>query len=203
MVFQDPMASLNERAKVDYIVSEGLYNTKKYIDETHRRKKVERALLDVGLLPQHADRFPHEFSGGQRQRIGIARAIIMEPELLVLDEPTSALDLSTRYQIINLFKAIKEKMNLTYLFITHDLLLLRSIANRIAIIYRGKIIEMADTENIFKNPIHPYTKSLLSAIPIPDPVEERNKLLYIYDPILHSNNPPKLVEVEEGHFVLR
>lgn len=203
MVFQDPMASLNERAKVDYIVSEGLYNTKKYIDETHRRKKVERALLDVGLLPQHADRFPHEFSGGQRQRIGIARAIIMEPELLVLDEPTSALDLSTRYQIINLFKAIKEKMNLTYLFITHDLLLLRSIANRIAIIYRGKIIEMADTENIFKNPIHPYTKSLLSAIPIPDTVEERNKLLYIYDPILHSNNPPKLVEVEEGHFVLR
>lgn len=202
MVFQDPMASLNERAKVDYIVSEGLYNTKKYIDEFHRRKKVEKALLDVGLLPQHADCFPHEFSGGQRQRIGIARAIIMEPELLILDEPTSALDISTRYQIISLFKALKEKLNLTYIFITHDLSLLRSIADRIAVIYRGKIVELADTERLFKNPIHPYTKALLSAIPVPDPVVEKNKVLYIYNPLLY-NNPPRLVEVEEGHFVLR
>lgn len=204
MVFQDPMASLNERAKIDYIVSEGLYNTKNFIHETHRRKKVERILLDVGLLPQHADRFPHEFSGGQRQRIGIARALIVEPELLILDEPTSALDVSNRFQIINLLKEIKERMNLTYLFITHDLSLLRSIAHRIAVIYKGRIVELADTEKLFKNPIHPYTKSLISAVPIPDPIEEKNRLQYVYNPTLHryQNNPPKLIEVEEGHFVL-
>lgn len=205
MVFQDPMASLNERAKIDYIISEGLYNTGNFIDESHRRKKVERILLDVGLLPQYADRFPHEFSGGQRQRIGIARALIMKPEFLILDEPTSALDMSIRFQVLSLLRNLKEKMNLTYLFITHDLSLLKTIAHRIAVIYRGKIVELADTEKLFKSPIHPYTKSLVSAIPIPDPIEERNKALYIYEPKLYTyeNNPPKLVEVEEGHFVLK
>lgn len=205
MVFQDPMASLNERAKIDYIVSEGLYNIRNFIDENHRRKKVEKILLDVGLLPEHANYFPHEFSGGMRQRIGIARALIMEPEFLILDEPTSALDLSTRFQIINLLKELKEKRNLTYLFITHDLSLLRSLAHRVAVMYKGKIVELAHTEKLFKNPIHPYTKSLISAIPIPDPMEERNKLQYMYDPLSYAyeNKPPKLIEVEEGHFVLK
>ena len=205
MVFQDPMASLNERAKIDYIVSEGLYNIRNFIDENHRRKKVEKILLDVGLLTEHANYFPHEFSGGMRQRIGIARALIMEPEFLILDEPTSALDLSTRFQIINLLKELKEKRNLTYLFITHDLSLLRSLAHRVAVMYKGKIVELAHTEKLFKNPIHPYTKSLISAIPIPDPMEERNKLQYMYDPLSYAyeNKPPKLIEVEEGHFVLK
>ncbi|NLX60949.1 MAG: ABC transporter ATP-binding protein [Tissierellia bacterium] len=205
MVFQDPMASLNERAKIDYIVSEGLYNIRNFIDENHRRKKVEKILLDVGLLPEHANYFPHEFSGGMRQRIGIARALIMEPEFLILDEPTSALDLSTRFQIINLLKELKEKRNLTYLFITHDLSLLRSLAHRVAVMYKGKIVELAHTEKLFKNPIHPYTKSLIFAIPIPDPMEERNKLQYMYDPLSYAyeNKPPKLIEVEEGHFVLK
>lgn len=181
MVFQDPMASLNERAKIDYIVSEGLYNTKDFIDEGHRRMKVEKTLLDVGLLPEYASRFPHEFSGGQRQRISIARALIMKPEFIILDEPTSALDVSIRAQIINLLSKLQNKMNLTYLLITHDLSLMKSFADRVAVIRKGKIVEMAETEKLFKNPTHPYTKSLISAIPIPDPIKERDKILYIYD----------------------
>lgn len=205
MIFQDPMASLNERAKVDYIVSEGLYNLKNYGTEENRKKIVEQALLDVGLLPEFASRFPHEFSGGQRQRIGIARVLVMEPELIIADEPISALDVSIRAQIINLLLDLQNKKGLTYLFIAHDLSVVRFITDRIAVIYKGNIVELAETEKLFNNPLHPYTKSLISAIPTPNPRIERNKRVVVYDADCHydyDKNPPIWTEVEQGHFVL-
>ena len=202
MIFQDPMASLNERAKVDYIVSEGLYNLKNYHSEEERKEKVANALLDVGLLPEFASRFPHEFSGGQRQRIGIARALIMEPKFIIADEPISALDVSIRAQVLNLLSELQEKKGLTYLFIAHDLSIVRYIADRVAVIHKGKIVELAETERLFSNPIHPYTKALLSAIPYPDPIKERNKKILIYEPRLNQNLKEHWVEVEERHFVL-
>lgn len=204
MIFQDPMASLNERAKVDYIVSEGLYNLKNYKDEKERKEKVEKALLDVGLLPEFLSRFPHEFSGGQRQRIGVARAVVMEPELIIADEPISALDVSIRAQVLNLMSELQKKKGLTYLFIAHDLSVVRFITDRVAVIYKGQIVEMAETEKLYKNPLHPYTRSLFSAIPLPDPRKERAKVLEIYNPSCHNyeNNPPKWVEIEPEHFVL-
>jgi oligopeptide transport system ATP-binding protein len=204
MIFQDPMASLNERAKVDYIVSEGLYNLKNFKDEKDRLAKVEKALLEVGLLPEFASRFPHEFSGGQRQRIGIARVLVMEPELIIADEPISALDVSIRAQVLNLLRDLKQRKNLTYLFIAHDLSIVRFITDRLAVINRGRIVEMAETEGLFKNPLHPYTRALLSAIPQPDPVYERNKVVEIYDPNIHDyeKEPPSWMEVLPGHFVL-
>ena len=175
MIFQDPMASLNERAKVDYIVSEGLYNLKNYKDEEDRKAKVEKALLDVGLLPEFASRFPHEFSGGQRQRIGVARALIMEPEFIIADEPISALDVSIRAQVLNLLSELQREKGLTYLFIAHDLSVVRFITDRLAVIHKGKIVEMAETEKLFRNPLHPYTRALLSAIPLPDPSKGKEK----------------------------
>lgn len=204
MIFQDPMASLNERAKVDYIVSEGLYNLKCYKDEADRKAKVEKALLDVGLLPEFASRFPHEFSGGQRQRIGIARVLAMEPELVIADEPISALDVSIRAQVLNLLSDLQKEKGLTYLFIAHDLAVVRFITDRIAVIHKGKIVELAETEKLFENPLHPYTRALLSAIPLPDPRVERNKEIEVYDPSCHdyAKNPPYWAEIEEGHFVL-
>lgn len=204
MIFQDPMASLNERAKVDYIISEGLYNFKKYKSEEDRKKKVEKALLDVGLLPEFASRFPHEFSGGQRQRIGIARVLVMEPELIIADEPISALDVSIRAQVLNIMSALKKEKGLTYLFIAHDLSVMRFITDRIAVIHKGKIVELAETEKLFKNPIHPYTRALLSAIPLPDPIAEKKKVIQIYDPNCHDykNNPPSWSEIEPEHFIL-
>ena len=204
MIFQDPMASLNERAKVDYIVSEGLYNIKNYSSEKERKEKVEKALLDVGLLPEFASRFPHEFSGGQRQRIGIARALVMEPEFIIADEPISALDVSIRAQVINLLSELQKKRGLTYLFIAHDLSVVRFIADRVAVIYKGKIVELAESEKLFQHPLHPYTRGLLSAIPKPDPRAEKNKVLEVYDPSCHdyANNPPKWVEIEPEHFIL-
>lgn len=204
MIFQDPMASLNERAKVDYIVSEGLYNIKNYKNEEERKAKVEKALLDVGLLPEFLSRFPHEFSGGQRQRIGIARTLVMEPELIIADEPISALDVSIRAQVLNLLSELQKEKGLTYLFIAHDLSVVRFITDRLAVIHKGKIVELAETEKLFNNPLHPYTRSLLSAIPLPDPIREKSKVLEIYDPSCHdyTTDLPKWVEIEPEHFVL-
>ena len=186
MVFQDPAASLNERATVDYIVSEGLYNFHLYENEADRVRKVEEMINEVGLLPEHLTRYPHEFSGGQRQRIGLARAMVMEPELVVADEPISALDVSIRAQVLNLLKKFQREKDLTYLFIAHDLSIVRFISDRIAVIYKGDIVEIADAEELFNFPLHPYTHSLISAIPIPDPQLEKNKVLFTYDPSIHD-----------------
>jgi len=204
MIFQDPMASLNERAKVDYIVSEGLYSTGSRLTDAQRREKVAGALSDVGLLPEFSDRFPHEFSGGQRQRIGIARALIMEPEFIIADEPISALDVSIRAQVLNLLSELQKERGLTYLFIAHDLSVVRFICDRIAVIHKGQIVELAESELLFAHPLHPYTKALLSAIPMPDPIAERNKQLLVYDPACHdySVDQPVWAELEPGHYVL-
>lgn len=158
MIFQDPMASLNERAKVDYIVSEGLTNIRHDLSHEEIEERVAKALLDVGLLPEFASRFPHEFSGGQRQRIGIARCLVMDPEFIIADEPISALDVSIRAQVLNLMSKLQQERGLTYLFIAHDLSVMRFICNRIAVIHRGVIVELAETEELFKHPLHPYTR---------------------------------------------
>ncbi len=204
MIFQDPMSSLNERAKVDYIVSEGLYNIKGFGSEGERKKKVEEALLEVGLLPEFSSRFPHEFSGGQRQRIGIARALITEPEFIIADEPISALDVSIRAQVMNLLSKLQRERGLTYLFIAHDLSVVRHISDRIAIINKGVIVELAESEKLFMHPLHPYTRALLSAIPVPDPVLARKTKLEYYDRTMHdySKDKPAWTEIENGHFVL-
>ena len=193
MIFQDPQASLNERAKVDYIISEGLINHHLYKDEKDRYNKVQNALREVGLLPEFASRFPHEFSGGQRQRIGIARALIMEPEFVVADEPISALDVSIRAQVLNLLNELKKTKGLTYLFIAHDLSVVRFISDRIAVIYKGRIVELAEAEELFLHPLHPYTKALLSAVPIPDPEREKNKELIVYDPSIHDYSENEVI----------
>ena len=203
MIFQDPMASLNERAKVEYIVSEGLINFHLYKDEKEREEKVQKVLREVGLLPEFASRFPHEFSGGQRQRIGIARALIMEPEFIVADEPISALDVSIRAQVLNLLNRLKKDRGLTYLFIAHDLSVVRFISDRIAVIHKGRIVELAESEELFRHPLHPYTKALLSAVPIPDPEIEKKKKLIVYDPSVHDYSVDKPIweEILPGHFV--
>ncbi len=203
MIFQDPMDSLNERAKVDYIVSEGIINHNLYADERDRQRKVQQALREVGLLPEFASRFPHEFSGGQRQRIGIARALIMEPEFIVADEPVSSLDVSIRAQVLNLLNDLKAKRKLTYMFISHDLSVVRFIADRIAVIRAGRLVELAESEELFRRPLHPYTRALLSAVPIPDPDKEREKALVIYDPKEHERPGEELLwaEIVPGHFV--
>ncbi len=203
MVFQDPAASLNERATVDYIVSEGLYNFHLYENEADRAQKVENMIKEVGLLPEHLTRYPHEFSGGQRQRIGLARAMVMEPELVVADEPISALDVSIRAQVLNLMNKFKAENGTTYLFIAHDLSIVRFISDRIGVIYKGNIVEIADAEELFAFPLHPYTHSLISAIPLPDPKLEKHKELFIYDPSVHdySEEQPELVDIGHNHFV--
>ena len=204
MIFQDPAASLNERATIEYCISEGLYNFHLYKDEEERIAKVDQALKDVGLLPEHKSRYPHEFSGGQRQRVGIARAMIMDPKLIVADEPISALDVSIRAQVLNLLSALQKEHGLTYLFIAHDLSVMRFITDRIAVIHKGVIVELAETEKLFAHPLHPYTRALLSAIPMPDPISEKQKVLEVYDPSCHdySVDKPKWSEIEEGHFVM-
>lgn len=203
MVFQDPAASLNERATIEYIISEGLYNFHLYENEKDRIEKIEKIIQEVGLLPEHLTRYPHEFSGGQRQRIGLARAIVMEPEFIIADEPISALDVSIRAQVLNLLKKFQKEKGLTYLFIAHDLSIVRFISDRIAVIHKGDIVEIAPSEELFNHPLHPYTKSLMSAIPVPDPLIEKNKELFIYDQSMHdySINKPQLVDIGNGHFV--
>ncbi len=206
MIFQDPMSSLNERAKVSYIVSEGLFSSgHKHLTAAQREQKVAKALSDVGLLPEFSSRFPHEFSGGQRQRIGIARSLVMEPDFIIADEPISALDVSIRAQVLNLLSRLQKERNLTYLFIAHDLSVVRFICDRIAVIHKGKIVELAESEELFAHPLHPYTRALLSAIPQPDPIAERAKQLLVYDPACHNyseTNRPSWQEIVPGHFIL-
>ena len=204
MIFQDPMASLNERAKVEYIVAEGLLNHHLYKDQNDLHEKVMDALHEVGLLPEFASRFPHEFSGGQRQRIGIARALIVEPEFIIADEPISALDMSIRAQVLNLLRHLQKERGITYLFIAHDLSVMRYISDRIAVIHKGDIVELADAEELVTHAIHPYTRSLLSAIPMPSPRRERQKKLLVYDPSMHdySTEAPQWRELRPRHWVL-
>ena len=203
MIFQDPMASLNERAKVDYIIAEGLLNLPKKLSKQERNRIISEALDSVGLLPEFASRFPHEFSGGQRQRIGIARAMVMNPEFIIADEPISALDVSIRAQVLNLMAKLQREMGLTYLFISHDLSVMRFICDRICVIHKGVLVELAETEELFAHPMHPYTQALLSAIPMPDPEREKQKVLKVYDPSQHdySIDKPKWMEIRPDHFV--
>ena len=201
MIFQDPMACLNERAKVDYIISEGLYNFKLFKNEEERKQKVVEVMEKVGLSPDFATRYPHEFSGGQRQRLGIARALIMNPSFVIADEPISALDVSIRAQVINLLNKLKKEKDLTYLFIAHDLSVVRFISDRIAVIYKGQIVELSESEELFLNPLHPYTKALLSAVPIAEPNIEKNKVMIKYEPPL-VQKPQEFRAVKPGHFVL-
>lgn len=204
MIFQDPMSALNDRAKVSDIVKEGLLNVQKGLSRQEIDERVEKALLDVGLLPEFASRFPHEFSGGQRQRIGIARALIMEPSFIIADEPISALDVSIRAQVLNLLSELQKERGLTYLFIAHDLSVMRFISDRIAVIEHGRIVELAPTEKLFAHPLHPYTQALLSAIPTPNPDVEKNKKVILYDESMHdySVDKPAWIEIEPEHFIL-
>ncbi len=203
MIFQDPMASLNERAKVEYIVSEGLLNCERGLKRAERQQRVMDALMDVGLLPEFAGRFPHEFSGGQRQRIGIARALVMRPEFVVADEPISSLDVSIRAQVLNLLAQLQKKHGLTFLFISHDLSVMRFICDRIAVIHKGSLVEMAETEQLFRTPLHPYTRALLSAVPMPNPAYEKNKTLEPFDEKISLSAGFQTWQLAEpGHHVL-
>ena len=203
MIFQDPIASLDPRMTVRDIIAEGLIingvTDKNYINE-----KVYEILEMVGLVREHADRYPHEFSGGQRQRIGIARAVIMQPEMIIADEPISALDVSIQAQVINLLNDLRDRLGLTILFIAHDLSVVKYFSDRIGVMYFGKMVELADSDELFKNPLHPYTKSLLSAIPLPDPVYEKQRTRITYNPLAehdYSVNQPSFREITPGHFV--
>jgi oligopeptide transport system ATP-binding protein len=202
MIFQDPISSLNPRMTVREIVGEGLIIQKR-LSKTEIDKKVEDTLILVGLSPEYASRYPHEFSGGQRQRIGVARALIMNPNVIIADEPISALDVSIRAQIINLLFNLREKLGLTILFIAHDLSVVRFFCDRIAVMFNGKVVELASSEELFKNPIHPYTVSLLSAIPQPDPDYEKNRERIHYNPRQHDyrTDLPSLKEISPNHFV--
>ena len=203
MIFQDPIASLDPRMTVREIISEGLViqgeRNRKVIDE-----KVYEMLELVGLVREHATRYPHEFSGGQRQRIGVARSIIMNPELIIADEPVSALDVSIQAQVINLLNELREKFGLTILFIAHDLSVVKYFSDRIGVMYFGKMVELASSDELFRNPLHPYTKSLLSAIPLPDPEYEKTRERIVYNPLAshdYSVDKPTLREITPGHFV--
>ena len=203
MIFQDPIASLNPRMTVQEIIAEGLkIRGVKDPEELHRQ--VVAMLEHVGLQAEHASRYPHEFSGGQRQRIGIARALIVKPQMVIADEPVSALDVSVQAQVINLLNKLKEEMGLTILFIAHNLSVVKYFSDRIGVMYYGKLVEMADSDELFKNPMHPYTRALLSAIPEPDPINEKKRKKIHYDPEMHrygDGNQPSYHEIAPGHTV--
>ena len=201
MIFQDPYASLNGRMKVRDIIAEGMDIHGIVKSRAERDAKVNELLKMVGLNPEHANRYPHEFSGGQRQRIGIARALAVNPRFIVCDEPISALDVSIQAQIVNLLKQLQKEQQLTYLFIAHDLSMVKYISDRIAVMYQGEIVELGTADEVYHQPFHPYTKSLLSAIPLPDPQYERNRKRVIYQPT-PQNEPEEMFEMTPGHFVL-
>jgi len=204
MIFQDPIASLNPRMTVKEIIAEGL-RIAGIKDEEQINQQVEKVLEVVGLVPEHAGRYPHEFSGGQRQRIGIARALIVKPRFIIADEPISALDVSIQAQVINLLNDLKDELDITIMFIAHDLSVVKYFCDRIAVMYYGKIVELADSKELFKNPLHPYTRSLLSAVPVPDPIFEKGRVRIKYNSLTdhdYSTSQPELVEITKGHFVL-
>ncbi len=203
MIFQDPIASLDPRMTVRDIIAEGLV-INGMTDKELINQKVYDILETVGLVREHADRYPHEFSGGQRQRIGIARAVIMQPEMIIADEPISALDVSIQAQVINLLNDLRESMGLTILFIAHDLSVVKYFSDRIGVMYFGKMVELADSDELFSHPLHPYTRSLLSAIPLPDPVYEKQRTRITYNPLAehdYSVDKPSFREITPGHFV--
>jgi len=203
MIFQDPISSLDPRMTVGQIIAEGLV-IRGEKDKEKINQKVYEALEMVGLVREHAGRYPHEFSGGQRQRIGVARAVIMNPELIIADEPVSALDVSIQAQVINLLDDLREKMGLTIIFVAHDLSVVKYFSDRIGVMYFGKLVELADSDELFKHPLHPYTRSLLSAIPMPDPEYEKHRQRITYVPLKehdYSVDLPSLREVSPGHFV--
>ena len=204
MIFQDPQACLNGRMTVADVIAEGIDIHGLAKTKEERMKKVYDLLETVGLNREHANRYPHEFSGGQRQRIGIARALAIEPEFIIADEPISALDVSIQAQVVNLLNELKINRGLTYLFIAHDLSMVKYISDRVGVMYRGKLMELADSDEIYDHPLHPYTKSLLSAIPHPDPKSERTRRRKAYDPSVHdySKEQPEWVEIKKGHWIL-
>lgn len=203
MIFQDPMACLNPRMTVMDIIAEGLDIHGLCKNKEERTKTVYELLRTVGLNEQHAGRYPHEFSGGQRQRIGIARSLAIQPKFIIADEPISALDVSIQAQVVNLLRKLQKEKGLTYLFIAHDLSMVKYISDRIGVMHHGKLVELTTSEELYANPLHPYTKSLLSAIPIPDPEHERHRVRIKYDPKMHdySEHKPKWLEIRPGHFI--
>ena len=203
MIFQDPMACLNPRMTVMDIIAEGLDIHGIYKTKEERTKRVYELLKTVGLNEQHANRYPHEFSGGQRQRIGIARALAVEPKFIIADEPISALDVSIQAQVVNLLRKLQKENGLTYLFIAHDLSMVKYISDRIGVMYKGKLVELASSDDLYENPLHPYTKSLLSAIPLPDPDYEKTRKRIKYNPSIHnySTESPERIEIRTGHFI--